>query len=54
METNNTGYIPYGEEWKKEMKKLTKEFLIEMLKRAHLERQRLEERLIQKENEGSY
>jgi len=34
-------YIPFGEEWKKEMKKLSKDILIHMLKNAYLELQSL-------------
>lgn len=35
-------YEPYGEEWVKEMKKLPKDFLIEMVKKANLRIQELE------------
>lgn len=34
---NKSEFIPFGEEWKKEMKKLPKDFLIDMFKKAQLE-----------------
>lgn len=34
--TTNKEYIPYGEEWAKEMKKLSKDMLIDMLRTAYL------------------
>jgi hypothetical protein len=34
----NEDYTPYGEEWKKELSKLPKSVLIDMLAKAHIER----------------
>lgn len=35
---NTDSYIPYGPEWEKEMMKLPKKFLIELLKKALTEK----------------
>lgn len=42
MENN---YVPYGEEWRKEMKKLTKDVLIDMLANSFQKKIKLEKQL---------
>lgn len=38
-------YIPFGEEWKQEMRKWTKDLLVEALKKALIKNMELEEKL---------
>lgn len=42
-------YIPFGNEWVNEIKKFPKDMIIEMLKKSHLKRQELEEKISQLE-----
>lgn len=39
----NDTYIPYGPEWEKEVSKLPKKILVEMLRKSHLKREAAEE-----------
>jgi hypothetical protein len=42
MQTEDT-YVPYGPEWEKEMMKLPKKFIIDMLKKALTEKKQSNE-----------
>ena len=43
MKKESKDYIPFGEEWHNEMKKINKDGLIDLLKKAYLELQQLKD-----------